>query len=99
MCDGNVVFVQISERDRLKLPLWMTDQPPMYWEGGMPDVSGHRWRPDLIDILTQKGPGGIPRDKETEIQRLLAEKVDPCDHHFRWIKGAIKSGPRHLLGN
>lgn len=88
----------ISEKDLKSLPPWIVDEAPAYWEGGLPDISGYEWRADLIDILNQKGPGGIPPSKEQQIQRLLAEKVDPCDHHFRWMKCMIRVAPNQGLG-
>jgi len=88
----------INDQERLSLPLWITDEPNAFWEGGMPDISEYKWRPDLIDILQQKGPAGISTEKEKQIQRLLSEKVDPCDHHFRWMTGMIQITPNKTLG-
>lgn len=90
---------EMSEADRLSLPMWIVNETaPDFWEGGMPDISNYKWRADLIDILQQKGPAGIDPAKEKQIQRLLAEKIDPCDHHFRWMKGMIKTGPNQAMG-
>lgn len=88
----------LSPQERKSLPIWITDEAPDFWEGGLPDINGYEWRADLIDILNQKGPAGIPPRKEAQIQRLLAEKVDPCDHHYRWMKAMIRVGPNQALG-
>ncbi|ETO08719.1 hypothetical protein RFI_28667 [Reticulomyxa filosa] len=88
----------MTEEEKKKLPVWITGQPNAFWEGGMPDISKYRWRPDLIDRLNQKGPAGIPPFEEEQIQKLLAEKIDPCDHQFRWMKAMIRTGKFQALG-
>jgi len=89
---------ELSDKDRVSLPIWITNEPNNFWEGGLPDIEGYEWRADLIDILNQKGPAGIPPEKEKQIQRLLAEKIDPCDHHYRWMRAMIQIAPNQALG-
>ncbi|ETO08700.1 hypothetical protein RFI_28688 [Reticulomyxa filosa] len=56
---GGFSQYDMTEEEKKKLPVWITGQPNAFWEGGMPDISKYRWRPDLIDRLNQKGPAGI----------------------------------------